>query len=74
MDAHAHGSLVVSAGTDRSIRCFDAALGSCFAAQAMPERVHGVALHPVKPTVLVALHNSLKLFDVLWCASSRAPA
>jgi hypothetical protein len=38
----------------------------------MSERVHRVALHPTLPLAVVALHSSLKLFSILWCAYTLA--
>jgi hypothetical protein len=66
MDAHVFGSLVVTGGTDHTLRCFDAALGYCIAAQTISDRILHVTLHPACPMVLVALHSSLKLYNILW--------
>lgn len=69
MDAHEAGSLVVTGGADHTLRCFDAALGYCIAAQNMADTISAVALHPARALVLVAQRTACRLLDVTWCAA-----
>jgi hypothetical protein len=70
MDAHAAGALVLTGGSDHTLRCFDAAVGYCIAAQGLAESISAVSLHPAFPLALVAQRSAIKLYDVVWCAAS----
>lgn len=69
MSAQPCGSILVTAGADHTISCFDVAAGYCIATHGVIDDVLCVSVHPVAPLVLVAMRTSLKLFEVSMCAA-----
>lgn len=72
MDAQDMGSLVATAGSDHTVRVYDAATGDCIVGHTVMDDVTAIAFHPVAPLLLVGMHTSLCLFEVLLCDSNSA--
>lgn len=69
MHAQEMGSLVATAGCDHTVRVYDASTGECIVVHCVMDDVTALALHPVAPLLLVGMHSSLCLFEVLLCDS-----
>lgn len=69
MHAQQMGSLVATAGCDHTVRVYDAATGECIVVHYVLDDITAIALHPVAPLLLVGMHASLCLFEVLLCDS-----
>lgn len=70
MHAQDQGSLIVTAGLDHTVRVYDACTGECIVVHAVMDDVTAVALHPIAPLLLVGMHASLCLFEILLCDPS----
>jgi len=52
------------------VRVYDACTGECIVVHAVMDDVTAVALHPIAPLLLVGMHASLCLFEILLCDPS----
>lgn len=73
MDACRTGSLVATAGTDHTVRLWDASQRVCLMCHPVTDDLTCVALHPAAHSLLLGMHDKCRLFQIIRCAVCPAP-